>query len=136
MSITKKSVLPFSAKVTFGLEYGYTQEVINKEDVIKQIQNIQKKLIAQKNIYLSVAISETIIVMSGQVEPHLIFSFINYPKFRLKHTILRAEIETLTKQLMILFEQNRVVIEYLDETIMLEIDEKIDPRVKNNSFKD
>ncbi len=130
MNITKTSVKPFSAKVTLGLEYGYTQEIINREEVIKQIQNFQKKLIAQKKCYLSVAVSETTIVLNEQVEPHLVLSFINYPKFPLEHTILKTEIEALTKQLMMVFQQNRVVIAYEDETLMLENDKKIDPRVK------
>lgn len=46
--------------------------------------------------------------------------------------MLKIEIENLTKYLMTEFEQNRVVIEYLDETIMLANSELIDPRIKIN----
>ncbi|MFZ4102309.1 MAG: hypothetical protein ACOYKR_10155 [Sphingobacterium thalpophilum] len=67
--------------------------------------------------------------MSGQIEPHLKISFINYPKFELSPTVLKNEIEELSKQLMLTFKQNRVVIEYLDETIMLENSADIDPRI-------
>lgn len=68
--------------------------------------------------------------MSGQIEPHVTLSFINYPKFPLKVEILKKEIEELTKQLMNKFKQNRTIIEYLDETVMLEQREEIDPRIK------
>lgn len=130
MEVTKKTIKSFSAKVTFGLELGYTGELIEKTKIIKHIQKIQNKLIKNKDIFLSVSISECNIVMSGQIEPHLILSFINYPKFPLKIETLKKEIEQLTKQLMNKFKQNRTIIEYLDETVMLEQQGKIDPRIK------
>ena len=130
MNITKQTLKPFSAKVTFGLELGYTEKLIDKTKIIKYIQNIQNELINKKKIFLSVSISDTNIVMSGQIEPHIILSFINYPKFPLKVEVLKNEIENLTKQLMKKFKQNRIIIEYLDETVMLEQSEEIDKRIK------
>ena len=130
MNVTKKSLKPFSAKVTLGLELGYTERLIEKTKIIQHIQKIQNDLIKSKNIFLSVSISDTNIVMGGQIEPHIILNFINYPKFPVKIEILKKEIEELTKQLMIEFKQNRTIIEYLDETLMLEQTEDIDPRIK------
>ncbi len=130
MEVIKKTVKPFSAKVTLGLELGYTGELIEKTEIIQHIQKIQNNLIKNKDIFLSVSISESNIVMSGQIEPHVTLSFINYPKFPLKVEILKKEIEALTKQLMNEFKQNRTIIEYLDETVMLEQREEIDPRIK------
>ncbi|QXP62108.1 hypothetical protein [Polaribacter sp. HaHaR_3_91] len=130
MNITKKTLKPFSAKVTLGLELGYTEKLIEKTEIIQYLQKIQKDLILTENIYLSVSISDTNIVMSGQIEPHILLSFINYPKFPLKPEKLKKEIEKLTKQLMRKFKQNRIVIEYLDETVMLEQSEEIDNRIK------
>ena len=130
MNIIKKTLKPFSAKVTLGLELGYTERLIEKTKIIQHIQKIQNDLIKSKNIFLSVSISDTNIVMGGQIEPHIILNFINYPKFPVKIEILKKEIEELTKQLMIEFKQNRTIIEYLDETLMLEQTEDIDPRIK------
>lgn len=130
MSISKKSIKPFSAKVTLGLELGYTGKLIEKTKIINYIQNIQNNLIEDKNIFLSVSISENNIVMSGQIEPHITLSFINYPKFPLQAETLKKEIEELTKKLMSEFKQNRTIIEYIDETVMLEQNEGIDPRIK------
>ncbi|MFD1615825.1 hypothetical protein [Gelatiniphilus marinus] len=130
MEVTKKTIKSFSAKVTFGLELGYTGELLEKAKIIKYIQKIQNELIKNKNIFLSVSISECNIVMSGQVEPHLLLSFINYPKFPLKIEVLKYEIEELTRKLMREFKQNRTIIEYLDETVMFEKNKKIDPRIK------
>ena len=132
MSISKTKIKPFSAKVTLGLELGYTEELIERSSVINFIQKIQEALIQDKNIHLSVSISDSTIVMSGQIEPHMVLNFINYPKFPLEVDILRHEIEELTKKLMHEFKQNRTIIEYLDETIMLEKEKHIDPRIKNN----
>lgn len=124
------SIKPFSAKVTLGLEKGYTKEPIDKSLVLKFIQNYQDQLINDKGLLLSVSLSESTIVLSGQEEPHLNLNFINYPKFPLEDTVLKAEIENMIKSLMSEFHQNRVVIEYVDETVMLENLSKIDPRIK------
>ena len=128
----RKSIPSFSAKITIGLERGYEKERIKKSLIIEYIQKKQNDLIKNKNIYLSASISECKIVMSGQIEPHLTINFINYPKFPLKEDKLKTEIENLTKNLILEFNQNRVVIEYLDETVMLEQNENIDPRIISN----
>lgn len=126
----KISIKPFSAKVTLGLEIGYTKKQIEKSEIIKSLQTYQNQLIAERKVILSVSLSVCEIILSGQVEPHLKLNFINYPKFPLEEKMLKIEIENLTKYLMKEFEQNRVVIEYLDETIMLENSESIDPRIR------
>ncbi|MBA6152794.1 hypothetical protein [Gelidibacter maritimus] len=133
MNIQKSQTKPFSAKVTIGLEKGYSGNPIDKSLVIRFIQNYQDHLIKDKNIMLSVSLSECTIIFSGQEEPHLNLNFINYPKFPLDETDLKSEIEIMTKSLMSEFKQNRVVIEYLDETIMFEETCQIDPRIKQNN---
>ncbi len=125
------AIKPFSAKITLGLEFGYTKQKIEEELIISYLQELQDTLIKEKSIYLSASVSSTKIVMSGQVEPHLVINFINYPKFLLSEDILKAEIENLTKQLMSKFQQNRTVIEYLNETVMLEQNAEIDDRILN-----
>jgi len=130
LNFKKTAIEPFSAKVTFGLELGYTKNLIDKSKIIEYLQSYQNRLIEEKNLILSVSLSECKIVLSGQIEPHLQLNFINYPKFPIKENILKIEIENLTKSLMTKFEQNRVVIEYLNETIMFEHSELIDPRIR------
>ncbi|RXJ49414.1 hypothetical protein [Gelidibacter gilvus] len=124
------SIKPFSAKITLGLEKGYSKEPIDKSLVIKFIQNYQDQLVNDKGLLLSISLSECTIILSGQEEPHLNLNFINYPKFPLEETVLKTEIETMTKSLMSEFQQNRVVIEYLDETVMFENSSETDPRIR------
>lgn len=100
MKLKKLSIKPFSAKVTLGLELGYTKKLIKKSEVIKYLQSYQNELITESDVTLSVSLSECDIVLSGQVEPHLKLNFINYPKFPLEEKILKIEIENLTKSLM------------------------------------
>ena len=75
------------------------------------------------------AVSDCSIVFAGQIEPHLKINFINYPKFPLQAPLLKTTITDFTKALMQKFEQNRLVIEYLDETVMFELTNDIDPRI-------
>jgi len=125
----RKSIPPFYGEITIGLEIGYEKVKIDENEIITFIQAYQDALIKNKQIYLSASIANCTIVLSGQVEPHLKISFINYPKFELPPAELKFEIEELSKQLLLAFKQNRVVIEYLDELIMLENSEEIDPRI-------
>jgi hypothetical protein len=129
------SIAPFSATITMGLQRGYADELINKSDIIFWLQNWQDQLIEEKQLRLSVCISECEIVFSGQIEPHLKLSMINYPKFPLKEQVLKGTIERLVTDLMKEFDQNRMVIEFPDETVMLENTDAIDPRIKNGDKK-
>jgi len=129
MEISRKSIEPFHARVSLGLNRHYSEELILKEDVIRAIQDFQAKLINEREIYLSVSISDALIVLNNQKEPHLSLNFINYPRFPLTHAELKLEIENLVKHLMEKFSQNRVVIEFNDETVMLDKSNEIDPRI-------
>lgn len=125
--ITKEA---FRAKVSFGLHKGYSDELLSKEEIIEEIRAYQKRLISEKNIYLSVSLSEALIVLGGQNEPHLILNFINYPRFPLDPPELKTVIENFIKHLMHVFNQNRMVVEYHDETVMLEYSTETDPRIR------
>lgn len=126
----KVSTRPFSATINIGLEYGYEKQPIDQKDIVNHIQEHQDSLIKNQGLYLSCSITNCSIVLSGQVEPHLKISFINYPKFQIKHDVLKKEIEKLTESLMKKFKQNRIVIEFNGETVMFEEAVVIDSRIK------
>jgi hypothetical protein len=97
--------------------------------LIHTLQEYQRQKIDEASIYLSVSISECIIVLGGQEEKHIKLEFINYPKFPLEVEVFKQEIIELSTHLLTKTQQNRTVIVFTDETIMLEIDEAIDPRI-------
>lgn len=125
-----KSIKTFTAVITLGLKIGYSKEHYNKEYLIKELQKYQKQRIDEASIYLSASISECNIVLSGQNEKHIKLEFINYPKFPLEVEVFKKEIVKLGSHLLNKMKQNRTVILFPDETIMLEVDEGIDPRIK------
>lgn len=125
----REIVKSFFATINLGLHRGYSDILIKKADVYLAIQQFQNSLIREKSLYLSLSVSECDIVMSGQIEPHLKLNFINYPKFPLEEKELKKHIEGLAKKLMVSFEQNRIVIEFSDETLMFEKTEEIDPKI-------
>ncbi len=126
----KVTVKPFSATIYLGLQRGYTGKVIKKSKVISYLQKFQDQIIEERDLHLSICLSECEIVMSGQVEPHLRLSMINYPRFPMECQILKREIEYLARSIMNEYEQNRIVIEYLDETVMFEQSDEIDPGIR------
>ena len=129
MKIKETKIKTFQASIFIGLEYGYTQKQIDENLVIESLSELQKQLSAEKNIFLSASVSKTNIVLNDQNEPHLKIDFINYPKFPQSEEIFKDEVLHFGKELMKQFEQNRIVIIYTDETVMLEKSEEIDPRI-------
>lgn len=129
MKIKETKIKTFQASIFIGLEYGYTQKQINENLVIESLSELQKQLSAEKNIFLSASVSKTNIVLNDQNEQHLKIDFINYPKFPLSEEIFKDEVLHFGKELMKQFEQNRILIIYTDETVMLEKSEEIDPRI-------
>ena len=130
MNFKKVSAEPFKAVINLGLQWNYSDELISKSDVINIIRDYQKSKMAKGEISLSVSIKESEIVFADQVEPHLEIAVINYPKFKYDAKQLKSEVIVLVQHLMKKFDQNRLVIEFLDETLMIENIDKIDPRVE------
>ena len=130
MNFKKISADPFKAVINLGLKWNYSDELILKSDVTNVIRDYQKSKIARGDVLLSVSIKESEIVLADQVEPHLEISVINYPKFQYDSKQLKSEVIVLAQHLMSKFNQNRLVIEFLDETLMIENTDEIDPRVE------
>lgn len=124
-----KAIKTFTAVITLGLEIGYSKELYKKEYLIQTLQEYQRQRIDEASIYLSASISESIIVLGGQEEKHIKLEFINYPKFPLDVELFKQEIIELGTHLLNKMQQNRTVIVFTDETIMLAIDAAIDPRI-------
>ncbi len=129
MALKQPKVTAFKAIINLGLQWHYTTQLISKSEVIVAIQDYQKKKLADNDINLSVSVKDSQIVFADQVEPHLEISIINYPKFRLSIDELKTASKALAEHLMKKFNQNRIVIEYPDETQMLETTTGLDPNV-------
>jgi hypothetical protein len=128
MNIVKS--MKYTATVTIGLQKGYSEDLWDKDEVIQQLQEIQNNFIRDKKFYLSVAVSECTVVLSGQVEPSLKLDFINYPKFTLEEPVFKKSIIELTDELMKALNQNRVAIVFNDTILMIEMSTHIDPRIR------
>lgn len=90
----------------------------------------QQQVYDNLNIALSAKVSHCDIVFLEQDEPSVNVSFIQYPKFPDKKSVLKNGILKLVKIIMKSLDQNRVVITFDDETIMLENDENLlDPGI-------
>lgn len=131
MKIKETKIKTFQASIFIGLEIGYTQKKINENLVIESLSELQKQLSKEKDIYLSASVSKTVIVLNNHKEQHLKIDFINYPKFPLSEEIFKDEVLIIGKELMKQFEQNRIIIIFTDETVMLEASEELDPRIRS-----
>jgi len=130
ITTTTKSCKTFSAQVTIGLKKNYTTEIIPinrfKEELVKTLKTILEKY----KVELSTKIRQCEIIFLGQEEPSIELEFIQYPKFPQEEKVLKKAISELTKMMMIKLEQNRVVMVFSEETIMLEQSEAIDPNIQ------
>jgi hypothetical protein len=127
-----KTAERLTATITIGRLFGYSNDEYSIKELYSALQEYQNKRIDEAGIYLSAFVHGGDIVMSGQIEAHYKLEFINYPKFPLSKRVFKDEIVRLGKHLIFTFKQNRLVIIFDDEIIMLEENETIDPRIKFN----
>lgn len=120
----------FTAQITIGLFRGYTKKSIPESEFKEALLKVQKHIKVQYKIALSAKLSRCEIFFLGQDEASMELQFIQYPKFPHEESLLKKAIVELTALMMIELEQNRVVIVFLDETIMLERSEAIDPDIQ------
>ncbi|HSD07651.1 hypothetical protein [Flavobacterium sp.] len=119
----------FNAQATIGLIKGYSNELISFSDFKMVLLTAQKQIKKEFELVLSTKITLCEIVCLGQEEPSVSLDFIQYPKFQIEEAVLRKAIIRLIEILMELLQQNRVVIVFPDNTIMLEQSETIDPNI-------
>jgi len=120
------SAKKFYATLTIGLRMGYTSEPIPVAAVYDELRRLQDQLIKQKQLYLSANCYESTIVLSGHREPHLNIRFINYPRFPIAEQLFKEEVQALAIQLMKSFHQNRLLIEFDQELIMVQQNKELD----------
>lgn len=120
----------FRAQVTIGLNIGYTTDSISIETVKSELATAQQAVKKELNVVLSTKIRTCEIAFLGQEEPSVELEFIQYPKFMQEEALLKKAILKLTELLMMALQQNRVVIVFNDETVMLEKSEEIDPNIQ------
>lgn len=92
----------------------------------------QNNIYEKYNIALSTKLSSCEIMFLGHDEPSIELTFIQYPKFLKEEKEIKSTVIELIEGMMIKLSQNRVVIVFTDETIMLEKSDKIDPNIKLN----
>ena len=129
-AITIKSCKTFTAQVTMGLKKRYTTEIIPIDVFKQELLKTQKSILEKYNVELSTKIRQCEIFFLGQDEPSMELEFIQYPKFPQEESVLKNAIVELTKMMTVELEQNRVVIVFTDETIMLEQSQVIDPTIQ------
>ena len=128
MNIIKNKT--FTANAVIGLVRGYSQKKISIVEFKKVLLSAQQKIQEQHAIGLSVKLTSTEIIFLGQEEPSIDLQIIQYPKFPQTEEMLKKVFLELIEILMLELEQNRVVIVFTDETIMLEQSDIIDPNIQ------
>ena len=124
------STKTFTAQATFGLQKKYSNELITARELKNSLLQVQTEIKEKFNILLSTKLTFCEIVCLGQEEPSVTLEWIQYPKFLVAEDELQKVILLLVEKLMDALEQNRVVIVFPNETIMLEKSEEIDPKIQ------
>ena len=127
--MNKKATPTLKAEITIGLNKGYSDESWSLDELKNKLTESQQKLKEEHNILLSAKVTLCDIVFLGQDEPSVTLSFINYPKFPVTEDSFKKGVTFIAKELMNKLEQNRVVIVFHDETLMLEKSDEIDKNI-------
>ena len=120
----------FTAQATFGLQKSYSNTIITARELKKSLLKVQAEMKQELDLVLSTKVTFCEIVFLGQEEPSVTMEWIQYPKFLIEEDQLQRGILVMVEKLMDALEQNRVVIIFPRETIMLEKSAEIDPQIK------
>lgn len=130
--INKAIVRTLKADITIGLNKEYSDDTWSLSELKTSLIKAQKLLKERKDILLSVKVTLCDIVFLGQDEPSVTLSFINYPKFPVTEELFKKGVSYIAEELMRELKQNRIVIVFNDDTIMLEIADEIDKNIDLN----
>lgn len=128
-SIRIHDVSSLKATITIGRKRGYSEDLIPVSDFYTVLSDLQLELKKTLDIALSARVTESTIIFAGQNEPCLVITFINYPKFPITHQKLKEGAIFIAKHLMTLLKQRRIVVEFQDQTLMLDVNDDIDPKI-------
>ncbi|MBK8329309.1 MAG: hypothetical protein IPL09_07535 [Bacteroidetes bacterium] len=123
------SIPKCTASLCIGMRKGYTDQSIELNEIKKILREIQEIQIKREQLYLSANVYLSAIVLSGHVEPHFNLSFIQYPRFPASEIQLRDGVLEIGAYLMDKLQQNRIVITFDNEIIMLENSREIDKKI-------
>ena len=128
--MNKISIPKWTACITIGMQKGYTDEKIGLKEIKELLSKIQEIQIEREKLFLSANVFLSDIVLSGQDEPHANVNFINYPRFPATEEKLKEGVLEIGKYLMDQLQQNRIVITFGHEVIVLEQTSDTDARIK------
>lgn len=120
----------FTATAVIGLLRGYSNEAITLIEFKRVLLSAQTEIYQKYGIGLSVKLSTTEILFLGQNEQSVDIQIIQYPKFPQPEETLKKAFIQLIEIMMQKLEQNRVVIVFSDETIMMEQTDSLDPNIQ------
>ena len=109
-----KSLETITAKIYLGLREGYTEKVHTLDEVKDFLQQYVNK------VGLCVTVTPTTFVYKDGREDGAVIGLINYPRFPTTREKLKQTAEEIAGLCKTKYNQNRVSIEYQDETVMLE----------------
>ena len=118
----------FYGIINMGLQRGYTNEYFEKEDIYTFLQDWQKIVFKDNNFPLCPALNEYDLMVGMHIEKHLALRFINFPTMNLTSENFKKILLELSQKLMHKFEQNRMLIEFSDETFLFEQSSKWDQK--------
>ena len=121
-----------TASAVIGLFKGYSNELITLKEFKESISKIQHEIKKTDRVLLSVKITQCEILFLGQEEPSITLDFIQYPKFQYKENDWVNAVIAFVKNVMTELEQNRTVIIFPNNTVMIENSTEIDPKININ----
>lgn len=120
----------YTGIINIGLQKRYSGEYYKKENYIDFIKQWQLARTADHQLMFCPAIYEFDFVCGNLAEKHLALKYINYPKQLVGKKIFRKTVLNLAAQMMEVFSQNRILIEFSDRNVLLEADDATDPKIK------
>ena len=109
-----KSLETITAKIYLGLREGYSDKIHTLEDVKDFLQEYVNKG------GLCITVTPTTYLYKDAREDGAVIGLINYPRFPMTKEKIKQAAEEIANLCKDRYKQNRISIEYQDQTVMLE----------------
>jgi len=122
---TGKNISTFMVQVIFGLKIGYSENLLSIEQMKEEIEKAVEKV---KEFTFSGTLTQTTIFAVGSrktfcyEEPAVIISSGIYPRYPVEISVFKKQFTEFIGELATLLKQERVAIQFSDESFMLETD--------------
>ena len=125
---------PYHGTVNIGLQKGYTGSYYSKGDYLHFVCEWHLKN-GKSPLMLCAAVYEYDLVIGNHIEPHLTLRLVTLPNQKIRKKKFRKTVTKFARLMAHQFQQNRILVEFTDRSLLIEKTAEIDPKSQGSTLE-